>query len=339
MRAGAEVEDGTKWVEQAFRFTTTNADTHPCLTDRLRALGRLPDNVTQAPFPAPPLAPEPNAAEILLGDSLQKIRADVERAWRKECEGVWRDRHARAASLHHRLASIDQTVPDSTTDVDGLWDKAHVLLDLRGAEAAEPLLRQILSFQPKHAAANFHLGRRLLEAGDAAGEAHLESAMAEAEELVPQACEELALYFRRTGRAERLRELAGRLDRYEKDLAASHAERRTVTAADSIIPHGLTESELGALREILNHEPDLVMAKLARKELRYFPNQRMFLLCVHLRPAWHHLPNRERERSLVSRLSSAVRLTGRVLVFSPSGSFRVLARRLGNVPGAVVFHR
>jgi len=136
-----------------------------------------------------------------------------------------------------------------------------------------------------------------------------------------------------------LRELAARLDRYEKVLAACRAERSTVSAADPIMPHGLTETELAALLEILRCEPELDLAKFARKELRYFPNQKLYLLCVRLRPARHRLPSGEREQSLVNRLSSEIRLAGRVLVFSPSGSFRALARRMGKLPGAVIFRR
>ncbi len=339
LRAGPAPEDGLRWVEQAFRFTTSNADTHPCLTDRLRALGRLPEGVAQGRFPAPPPAPQPSACDELLGESLQKIRGDIELDWREEVGAQWRERHTRAAALHHRLASIDQSVSDSATDVDGLWDKAHVLLDLKGVEAAEPLLRQILSLQPTHVAANFHLGRRLLEAGNESGEAHLERAVAEAEELVPQVCELLRVHFQRAGRTDRLRELAARLDRYEKNLAASHAERRSVSASDPLLAHGLTDAELSALLEVLSAEQDLVSAHLARKQLRYFPNQKLFLLCVRVRRAWHRFPARDREQSLINRLSSAVRLPGRVLIFARAGSFRALARHLWKLPGAMIFRR
>jgi Zn-dependent protease with chaperone function len=339
LRTGPAPEDGARWAEQAFRFTTSNADTHPCLTDRLLALDRLPDGVVQGRFPAPLLAPHPGAAEAMLGVSLPKIRTDVEQEWRKGCAAQWRNRHARAAALHHRLASIDQAVSDSATDVDGLWDKAHVLLDLKGDQSAEPLLRQILSLQPKHVAANFHLGCRLLETDNDAGEAHLECAMAEAEELVPQACELLERYYRRTGRTDRVRDLAARLDRYERNLAASHVERRSVSANDPLVPHGLSETELAALFEVLRAEPDLASAELARKELRHFPSQKLFLLCVRVRPVWHRLPTPDRRQALVRRLSHAVRLPGRLLVFPSSGSFRPLARKLRKMPDARIFPR
>src|SRR5258707_11127096 len=100
---------------------------------------------------------------------------------------------------------------------------------------------------------------------------------------MPKACALLHQHYRRAGRMDRLREIEGRLDRYERDLAASRAERREVTARDKLIPHGLSVEELNALRTTLSAETDLALAELVRKELRYFPNQKLFLLCVRRR--------------------------------------------------------
>jgi Zn-dependent protease with chaperone function len=92
-------DEAAQRVEEAFRTATTNADTHPCLSDRLRALGRLPEGVDRGEFPPPPAAAEPTAARALLGDALEPIRADVERNWRASCEKLWRERHAKASAL------------------------------------------------------------------------------------------------------------------------------------------------------------------------------------------------------------------------------------------------
>jgi len=213
------------------------------------------------------------------------------------------------------------------------------LIDLHGDDEAKPLLREVLCLRPDHPAANFHLGRMLLEADDTGGEDLMHRAMSEDEQLVPHACGVLHAHFRRTGRADKLRETTARLDRYEQDLAASHSERRSVRPSDALIPHGLSPGELAALRDGLAAEPDLVAAELGRKELRYFSNQKLFLLCVHARRAWHRFPNADREQELVNRLSQRLRLPGRMLVFAPNGDFRALARKLAQVSGASVFRR
>jgi len=334
MRAGPAPEVHRLWLEEEFRLTTTNADTHPCLTDRLRAIGQSRDAAREASWSVV----DTSAAESLLGPALETIRAAVELQWRKECEANWRERHGRATALNHRLTSIDQAPGASTADTDKLWDRTHVLLELHGDGEAEPLLRELLALQPTHPAANFHLGRVLIEKNDDSGEPHLERAMREETEWVPHACRILHDYHHRHGRTAKMREIDARMDRYEQQLAASHVERSSVTASDALIPHGLSAAELAALHEALSAEPDLAIAELARKELKHFPEQKLFLLCVRARRRWHGWPDIDAEHGLVNRLTKRVRLPGRVLVFAPTGGFRALARKLRTVADITVHH-
>jgi Zn-dependent protease with chaperone function len=336
LHRGVPAEEGARWLDDAFRTTTTNDDTHPCLTERLRALGieqsEAPANITGAAWPS--------AAETWLGNALGMLRQDVQRFWRKKTETHWRERHARAQSLTHRLSALEQARPEAAADADSLWDKALVLLDLRGNESeVEPLLRQILALRPDHAPAHFQLGRILLEDGRAEGETHLEQAVAVEETFMPQVCSQFHEYYRRMGRADKIREVAARMDRYEKAVAASRAERTEVSAKDVFIPHTLTAPELESLAKVFEAEPELVRARLAQKQMQHFPKQRFFVLCAYRRQPWHRLPNRDHDLALVRRLTQRVQLPGRFLVFAPSGSFRSLAGKVQSVSNSGIWRR
>ena len=282
-------------------------------------------------------AASPSAAETLLGNRREGLRAEVCQLWRTEIEPHWRERNARAGALAHRLTSLDQAVPEANADVDSLWDKARVLIELRGDKSVELLLQQILVRRPDHAPANFQLGRLLLKAGNGDGELYLERVMAEEDDAVPQACALLREHYRRTGRADRIREVEARLDRHENAMAASRAERTSVTAADTLLAHGLGEAELQKLREALAADPQLAYAELAQKELKHFPRQKLFVLCVHRWQPWHRLPNHDQDRVLAGRIARNIHLPGRVLVIPPTGSFSALARKLRRVPVAEVY--
>lgn len=335
LRAPPPAEART-WLEQALRWTTSYDDTHPCLAERLRAVARFPSEIERGDFPPWIPARRPSAAETLLGPALEKLRAAVEEAWRKESAENWRARHGLAAALHDRLARIEVAVP-AGTDADGLWDKAGVLMKLEGDAAAAPLLRQVLALRPGHTGAHFCLGRHLLAENDAAGEAHLEAAMEADEDAVPGACELLLVRFRGLGQTDRIRATQARLDHHEAAVAASQTERLNVTAADPFIPHTLTPAELGTLRAILAGDPEIAAADLVQKPMRHFPQQRLFVLCLRLRRAWYQLPDRAREQAAVARLLPRIRLPGRKLILAPHGGFRALAARLARLPGARIF--
>jgi hypothetical protein len=317
-------------LSEGLKMTSTNSDTHPCLTERLRALQVAPENLVNPPAQS--------AAEALLGPALDAIREDVQKRWARDIEKKWRERHARANALKDRLSSIEQ-VPALAADVDRLWDKAIALLDLEGGKAAAPLLQEIIALRTDHILAHFHLGRLLLEENKPEGISHLERAMELDENFLPQACGLLHQHYRASGQAAQLRELDARMDRHEKSLTASQAERREVKASDTFIAHGLSDAELQTLRDELQPELRILAAHLARKELKYFPTQRLFVLCIHSRRGWHGLADKELDHTLVSRLSQKLKLPGRLMVFSPTGSFRALARTVEQVPGAEVFRR
>ena len=332
-------DQGMKWLEQAFHTTTTNADTHPCLSDRLRAIGYPPDQTGPDNFLNHIRPPRPSAAEVLLGDALPKIRAEVEKAWRKNTAEAWSQQHNKAGPLHDRLGKIEQITAAKTGDTDALWDQARVVMELQGKEASAPLLEQILVLDPKHVQANFHLGSLLLKSGQPRGEQFIEKALGENEELLPEAADQLHAFFRQSGQSGRIRELYARLDRHEKTMVESRRERSQLTSSDTLIPHELSAGELKALLETLAADPDLVAAHLGRKNLLHLAHQRLFLLCIHVRPAWHRLPGGDREQTAVNRMFKAIRLPGRVMVFAPTGSYRAIARKLRQVPGAEVFKK
>lgn len=333
LREGPKPEDLERWMVEAFRIYTSNSDTHPCLTARLGALGAA---APSSPFKSS-ITASPSAAEELLGPRLAELRRRLGDRWAKAVLDDWRERHARAGALESRLTALDQAVPAERIDVDALWDRAWALMDLKGTGEIEELLRQILRFRPSHPGAAFHLGRLLLEKGDSQGEALLEQVMEMDQGAFLQACALLQDYHRRGGRPDKVAEIEARLDQYHQELAASQKERSSIGKGDELVPHGLSPQELEPLLQVLRQDHEVIRADLVQKKLRCFPRQRMFVLIVYPKPAWHRLPNHDRDWGLVNRISALLSLPGRTVVLPPSGSHRPVARQASRVPSAQIW--
>ena len=331
---GYESEHTETWIKDALKVVTTNADTHPCLKDRLQALGcqnifrnNLADRIKH------------NAAEEFFGAALAVIRPDVEKHWWSEVEKDWTARYAKANSLQHRLGRIETVAPARTADVDLLWDKARVILELKGDDTGEPLLQEILALDRNHALANFHLGRLLLERADPRGETHLDQAIIACEELTTGAATLLHDYFRRTGALAKIKELNFRMDQYEKALQASRQERSSVSARDKLIPHDLTPDELQGFLATVSGESDLMEVYIARKELKHFPAQKLFVVCIRARRTCFGLVGADREEAIVNRLGLKAPLPGRAFFFAAGGDFSKLGKKVRHMPGSKVFNR
>jgi Zn-dependent protease with chaperone function len=309
----------------ALKVVSTNADTHPCLTERLRAI--YPQNDFQ-----PVITKASSAAHALLGSVEPQLRRELNNLWTAEAAEEWKRNFDRAISLEHRL----QSMPTQTADAEALWDKARAAMDLSGDAAAEPLLREALALDPAHINSNYQLGRILLHRNDPGGEALLERAItADHEALVP-ACEVLFDYARRKGDEARLQAIRRRLDEHNQMLVASEREIREVTPGDTFIPHELSPDQLEPVRTFLRTRCGIVNAWLARKKLQHCKRQQLFLLTLELHRPWHGIRNTDTESLLFSEISAHLKLPGRVLVLSTSGHMKAVAQKVRNCTSAAI---
>jgi Zn-dependent protease with chaperone function len=97
--AGGWKENAPATLERVLKETTDNRDTHPCLRDRLAALGEEP---------ALPESPTPMAAQHYLGPSLLgDLTEKFQRAW-TEAVADWQQRYEEARQEKERLAELTE---------------------------------------------------------------------------------------------------------------------------------------------------------------------------------------------------------------------------------------
>jgi hypothetical protein len=287
----------------------------------------------------------PTAAEVLLGPDRTAIEAALVERWRQKARSAWRERHRRAAfetQPPRPEAAASEPSGLESTHTHRLWETAWDLAQRRGPAASEPLLRAVLESDPEHLGASVLLGHHLLGLGDAGGEGErlLQQVVdREDEAWTGPAYAALLDHYRATGQSDRLRALRLGLDRYEAETALAQRERAIISAGDALLPHGLSSEPIEPLRRLLFSEHDCGAAYLVRKELRFFPHRRLFVLCVRGPARRWGFSDSERDRRLVQRLIPLVELPGQVLVIARQGSFRRLARRVIRFPGAEVFRR
>ena len=346
-RLRAEIEsapspaDASLWTERGMARATGNDNTHPAFPDRVRSLGGSPDEHCANGYPP---APRPSAAEELLGADRDPIEGELSAQWRRASAAAWRERHRRAAAEARRRPTPvvpNADAPESApADALTLWQAAREAAESLGTAPAEPLLRAVLGRDPDHPGASVVLGHHLLSRGDDEGERLLQRVAGQGdEEWMPRACAVLHDYYRASGQADRLREMRGRLDRHEADLAAARRERSAIGPRDAFSSHGLADPQIEPLRTLLASLPDCEAAWLVRKDVRHFPNRPVLVLCVRAKSTRWGLDRSERDQELVKWLVPRVELPGQSLVIARHGGFRKLAAKIMAMPGSEVFRR
>jgi hypothetical protein len=161
-------------------------DTHPCLRERLESIGE------QASLPLPV---ETTSAERLLGADLTRtLIGEFDRKWWADEGSDWQARFRYAARSRTRMAELS-AVPLAQVPLADLQELAMLKAEFESPGAARPVLERLLR-QPggPFPMASYHLGRILLDEGEARGLDHLRDA-AQADAGLAEAAARQGYYY------------------------------------------------------------------------------------------------------------------------------------------------
>lgn len=338
-KSGLADEEAQKRLRQSFLMQTNNSDTHPCLKDRLRAIGRLPESVEEKEFSVitPPLL-ERSAAEVFLGGQAEVLAHQLSEEWRKAITSQWTARHEQAQKLATELKDLEKPA-DAPPTVEQLWQKALKTIQLHSDKEALPVIQQILALDAKHVTANFVLGRHKLENDDPAGVALIEFAMDNDIELTEQGCNLLYGYFNRTGQREKIEPLHQRMEKMQVVTTQAQMERNNVTAKDNFIPHELTPAQIEELRGIAAPEPEIAGVFIAKKDVQHFKKTPCYVIGINVKVPWWKPRSSGANQKLVNRVLKQVKLPGHFLVFVNEKNLSSLGKKISSVSGAMIYER
>ena len=337
-KSGPPASDAARWLRQAFLIETNNVDTHPCLKDRLRAIGRLPHDAEKNESPAVPPPPERSAAEVYLGAHAEVAARKLSEEWRKHNELAWAERHEEAQKLSAELAELEKP-GDAPPSVETLWKRARTLIGLHGDAKALPALEQVLVLDANHAGANFVRGRQLLESDDPQGVGYMETSIASDPLVTEDALQVVYGHLVRTGQRDKLRSIEDRVDKFRELQRFAHIERGNVTAADTFLPHELKLEQLAELQAIVASEPEISSAAVARKQVVNFPQAPCFVIALKVKVSWWKPRSTEANQQIVNRVVNRVQLPGNFLVFVATDNLKALGNKIFAVAGSVVYER
>jgi Zn-dependent protease with chaperone function len=312
LAAGPAPEDVRRWLDAELRTRTNWHDTHPALAERLGAVGIVPYAIELGAMP------QPTAAQRYLGARLEALTAALSRSWHKRVAAEWAERHGCMARRRARLCELA-----ANADVAAAWERAEIVLDLDGEDAALPLLLDLVARVPDHAPVNWALGQILADRDDENAVAHLERAMVGEVRARPLGHEVIAKLLERLGRdAEAVVHRRRAWDATD-GLYRATVERRDVGILDALLPHGLSSDVVTRVRDGLEKLRELRAVWLVRKQLAHMPESPLYVLGI--------LPSARVGDADLQRIGQCIPLPGQVLVIVAGP---ILKRKLQRVPAS-----
>jgi Zn-dependent protease with chaperone function len=335
-RNAPESAQAERWCDLSLKRVISQEDSHPSLSDRARAMGVQAEVLHRRGFPP---APSQTAADQLLGDDVQSFEDFVSEDWRSSVQATWRDRYRRITAVRRLTSSLTETANPSSLSAAELWAQARRIADVQGLEAAAPTLRKILTLQPDHVGATFAVGQLHLMNGQEEGEDLLAYVMGlQNREWSLPAGQLLEKHFTSTGRKSEAKDVRRQLDIFEKHQSEAEKERSDVGRSDAFIAHGLTAAELQRIRGVLLKQESCTSAWLARKLVKYYPDDLLFVLAVDSKKK-NGESRADQNNRMITSLMLQLELPGRLFVVTPTGEFGGAAGRLSRIPEWKIFDR
>ncbi|NER00385.1 MAG: M48 family metalloprotease, partial [Cyanothece sp. SIO2G6] len=259
LRRGPSPDTVQTTVELALMDATDNDDTHPCLGDRLRALGYTVD-ANRLPGPA-----QQTAAQHFLGSDLSPWLDRLDIAWVNQHDKAWSLRHQIYQQQQHCLIRLTKKAAIESLTLGELWQRAWLTQQLGHKTAAIPLYQAVLRRSPYHAQAHYHLGKILVEQDNWHGIAHLKQAMASHPTLVIPCAELLYEVYQSRRQWHKADIYRQRRQQHQALWAIATDERTTLRPSDQFQPHQLPPEECQQLADYFHQCAEVQAIYLVKK--------------------------------------------------------------------------
>jgi hypothetical protein len=332
LETGDKPENEEKWLQQALMLKTDNADTHPCLTDRLKALGYS----QSPPLPKPVKV---TAARQYLGAALIQLTQALDTEWRTAVNYQWRERYTYAQQIRASLQALAEKASRGSLTVEEAWSRAKWTMELKGEREAMPLLQSVLAMQPDHCSANYILGQSLILQGDEAGIQHLEMAMAKDLNAVLEGCQSIYTFLQKQGRDEEADNYRQRAKQHYESLLLARQERSGVSASDRFQPYEFPAEAREQLRQQLARYPQVKEAYLVQKVVQHFPQKPFYVLGVKRRRTSFEMDERGEDEKLLNRLVNELQFSEETWIVLLNSKTKGLAKALRKTAGEAIYRR
>jgi hypothetical protein len=307
-------------LRSALREQTGLVDVHPCLRERLAALG-IEDSSALSLKP-----PARSAAEAWLGDP-EAATTLIESAWRDTIWHIWKE-HRRA--MHERLEQLDAALDAASQDMER--SLLRVLRAWSQEQRAEALTLAAVHTErwPQDAQGWLLRGTMLLDDGDRAGIEALRRAQKLDRRLSQQICDDIIEFL--DDRAERQEAEAWRALRaaWSAELERQRAAWLLVDAQTELVASGLPRHALEHFRAQVARTEWVREAWLLRKvDNGPFSNEPLYVFAYKRLPGVNPVSDKEHSE-LYQRLLIKEAIVMRDLETCDPGE----RQRIESIPGA-----
>jgi Zn-dependent protease with chaperone function len=275
-------EDAERWYREALDVKSSIDDTHPCLSERLAALGygKIPPRPdAPAPTPVPlPTAAQQTAGDLYLGKGLSEYTQHLDNQWRHLNFRTWTREFEEMEERREEIRRLTDLDQKGELEAGDCLDLA-VMTYWEDSLAGITLMQKYALRFPDNARIQTMLGHSLLENKDEAGVGHLEKGAVLDPSIKLNVCRRIARFYTEAGDMEKARPYDQYVKQHSKYNGAG-LDRIEVKRTERLFPHGLPAASVAKLGTELVNMKKMKAAYLVQMHTRKQPQRPMFLLVI-----------------------------------------------------------
>ncbi|MBF2067872.1 MAG: M48 family metalloprotease [Calothrix sp. C42_A2020_038] len=331
LKTDIQIHDAVKWLGLAYSETTNNDDTHPCLSERLKAIGYTVD-INQLP---PPIIE--SAAEYFFGEKLYSFAAYLDEQWKREFGKEWQKIYVRLLYQRQNLRALEAKAYKYSLTPEQVYKRAILTEKFyQDQEATISLFKELLSNNPNHPQANYELGRILLQNHDGRGINYLNRAIDLDPELVIPSCEILYSFYMRCSQPEQANKYLFLRQQYQNSFKLYQVERQHISHTDQFVTHNLPPIEANQISEQLSDYLSVSKAYLVRKQTKIFPDKPLYVLGIIRRFCGGTGANYQPDLELTEQIQAQLNLSSTVIVIIFNQNNMKLYNVINRIPGSCI---
>ncbi len=312
LRQPLDPQTAQVWLGLILGEATDTDDTHPCLSDRLAAVG-YPTHKSWTPQPI-----LQTAAEYYFSDRLTDLAAELDIRWYESRKTAWLQQYQQAQYQREHLAQLNLQATETLLTISEATIQADLITELHGELVSLPLWQEILARSPRHPQANYQVGKALVNRGHYSGCVYLEQAIALDPDLVIPSCEELYRFYTFQG------DLASAeiyLEWRQQHLPKQWRSKleRNIKDTDKFVAHDLDLDVVTEIQNKLVNYPAIDRAYLVCKPMQVFRDRPLYVLGIKLANTKSNHPQQLRvdsrlERDMCERLRVELNFGKRLII-------------------------
>ncbi len=307
-------DDVKNWLQVAIASTTSIDDTHPALSDRLKALGQKPSLK---------IPESSQTADQLLGDSLERIADQFDQEWLTHVSDSWLAHYQQTQTERKALNKLNRMIEQGENiSVEQAYHRARLTLSLdNNLDSAFKQFSLLYKRAPEDARICLALGSCFLEKNDYTGCNLIEQAIKLEPDLLQTGGERIQAYYQQIGDPARAHDWQHRLMEQSALTANAKQERSQLNIDDKTIPHHLPERSIKLIQHKLRRLPKIRKAYLVRKEVEFMPDAPCYVLGVCF-DRWLSQPRKADMTAIRQQIREEVQLPKGTLIVRLDGKKR-----------------